>query len=235
MLKKIIVSRNIAIEYILHNYKSNTIPLVIVPGAIEGADDISNQIKHITKFCIIVSLRGRGHSSNPLIGYSKDDQIFDIENVLKAETIDKLFILGNSFGASIASYYTVRNPDKVKGLILVDYPPGYPEFSVEWGENIRSKFPEVNSNLINGLIRESRKENYLIELKESGVNLLIIKASENSMVSDNSVLKISNFLSNCKFKIIENSSHEVFYDKPDEAIKSVEEFIDECNSGNSML
>jgi pimeloyl-ACP methyl ester carboxylesterase len=225
MVKKIITNEYITIEYILLNYKSNSIPLVIIPGAIAGADDIVRHIKNLSIFSIIVSLRGRGHSSSPLIGYSKDDQISDIENVLKAENINKLHILGHSFGASLASYYTVRNPNKVMDLILVDYPPGYPEFSVDWGVNIKRDFPEVNRNLINGLINESTKENYINELNKTGVKILIIKASDNSMISNKAITKISETLLNCKIKIIDNSSHEVFIDKPEEVINIIEKFI----------
>src|SRR5258706_12423928 len=156
MMNKFVNNNGIKIHYIVLNYSKENLPLIIIPGAVTGADDIYQAIKdYVNFYCIIISIRGRGESDKPVKGYSKDEQISDIESVVQNEGLNSFYILGHSFGVSLASYYSIKNQEKIKGLIMVDYPPAYPGFPVEWTNNIREHRDDVNENLIKGLVKDS--------------------------------------------------------------------------------
>ncbi|HEY3251821.1 MAG TPA: alpha/beta hydrolase, partial [Ignavibacteria bacterium] len=133
MKEKFVKNGEVEVQYLAVNYSPAETPLIIIPGAIVGADDFYNDIKEYADFYyIIISLRGRGKSSSPISGYTKDDHISDIDAVIKNEFLDNFYILGHSFGASVASYYSIKNSEKISGLIIADFPPVYPAYSEDW-------------------------------------------------------------------------------------------------------
>jgi pimeloyl-ACP methyl ester carboxylesterase len=163
MSEKFVDNNGVLINYYVIN-QSLTPPLIIIPGAISGAEDIYEFIKNVTdRYCIIISIRGRGKSSKPVSGYSKDGQVSDIEAVIKEENIDKLYIAGHSFGASLAAGYAIIHPDKILGLILADFPPKYPRYSEKWAARIFENIKEIDKNFINGLVNDSTSEDLTIE------------------------------------------------------------------------
>ncbi len=227
MIDKFAENKGINIHYIILNPEAINIPIILIPGAISSAEDICDELKNNSNLCFIaISLRGRGKSSAPSVGYSLEDQISDVEAVVQAEGINKVFILGHSNGVGIATYYSIKHYEKVLGLILVDYPPGYPKFTEEWKQRIINETNGLSTNLLNGLVNESQKKYFLKELGLFDFKKLIIKgANEDSMLPMEIVQKIKKVLSNCTFATIDNCGHEVFIEKPHEITKLIEDFI----------
>lgn len=72
-------------------------------------------------FCIIYDQRGTGKSKISAINnktITMDLMVEDIESLRKGLSISEWVVFGQSFGGMLGSYYAIKHPDKVKGLIL---------------------------------------------------------------------------------------------------------------------
>ncbi|TPW77414.1 alpha/beta fold hydrolase [Schumannella soli] len=73
----------------------------------------------------VISLdqRGHGRSSKPASGYGGDDFADDVLTVLDALGIDRAIVAGHSMGARNAWVLASRAPERVSGVVAVDYTP----------------------------------------------------------------------------------------------------------------
>jgi len=226
MQEKFTNNGDIQIQYIIVNHSPGKIPLIIIPGAIVSAETFYNNAQgNLNLYCIIISVRGLGKSSVPLNGYSKDHLISDISAVVAEEKLKEFYLLGHSFGAAVASAYSVKYPQKVKGLILLDYPPCYPEYSSEWAQRVKKNKPE-NENLVNGLHKESVREMFTEALAKCDFNILILKGdNESSLLKIELVNEVLQKLPNASLKIINDCGHEMFIEKPKEVLEEIKYFM----------
>jgi pimeloyl-ACP methyl ester carboxylesterase len=73
---------------------------------------------------VMYDLRGHGQTERPATGYALNDFVDDLEGVLAAVGVDgPLYLLGNSFGGTIAFTYTMRHPERVAGIATVESAP----------------------------------------------------------------------------------------------------------------
>ena len=152
--------------------------------------------------------------------------VSDVREVILKEKLDKFYIAGHSFGSSIASAYVVKYPDEAEGLILGDYPPGYPAYPPEWAERIFNDRPEANKTLVQRLQKESKHEMFLEELSKLNVKLLILKGTkEDSLLSEKMTGKILAAIPDAELKIISNCGHELFGENPKESMQAIIDFI----------
>lgn len=229
MQEKFATNGEVRIQYLVVNHSPDKIPLIIIPGAIVDADDFYEGMKdNVNFYCIIISIRGRGKSGKPVEGYSKDDQISDIEAVVNEEGINNFYILGHSVGAGLASYYSVKYPEKIKGFIIADYLPRYPQFNTKWAERIRSHYneDEISENFLSGIVKDAVKEDYTDALAKCDFKKLIIKAGkEDSLLPLETAKGLCEKLTNITLVVIDDSGHEMFWEKPDEVLKVIDEFM----------
>jgi len=94
-------------------------PLVLIEG-LGYANWMWVKQRSLSKYVklIIYDNRGVGYSSKPDRPYTMDDFADDLEDLLNYLSIGKVFLWGVSMGGMIAMYFTYKNPDKVRGLIL---------------------------------------------------------------------------------------------------------------------
>ncbi|HLX91811.1 MAG TPA: alpha/beta fold hydrolase, partial [Puia sp.] len=83
--------------------------------------------------------------------YSLDRDIDDVEGLRKAMHLDKINVLGHSYGGIVAQGYALKYPDHVKHLILANTFHSY----LMWQENddnsnreIRENYPEIWDSLM---------------------------------------------------------------------------------------
>lgn len=63
---------------------------------------------------------GMGLSEKPIIDYSFENQVDEIDAVLRAKQIDKFILLGHSVGGGLAVAYAQKYPEHVQALILMN-------------------------------------------------------------------------------------------------------------------
>jgi pimeloyl-ACP methyl ester carboxylesterase len=73
---------------------------------------------------MMYDLRGHGHSERPPTGYRLDDFVDDLAAlVAEVDPFRPVYLLGNSFGGTIAFSYAARHPDRVAGLAALESAP----------------------------------------------------------------------------------------------------------------
>ena len=65
-------------------------------------------------------LRGHGKSDMPTTGYTTLDMAQDLRGLLDALNLQKVHIVGHSWGADIAMHFAILNPDRVDRLVVVE-------------------------------------------------------------------------------------------------------------------
>ena len=69
---------------------------------------------------ITYDLRGHGRSTMPVDGYTLPHMASDLEALLDHLGVDHAHIVGHSFGARIALYFTTLRPERVRTLTAAD-------------------------------------------------------------------------------------------------------------------
>src|SRR5207248_5554544 len=62
-------------------------------------------------------MRGHGYSSAPATGYTTGDMATDLEDLLNALNIETCYLVGHSYGADTALYFSLLHPDRAKHVI----------------------------------------------------------------------------------------------------------------------
>ncbi len=71
---------------------------------------------HITAF----DLRGHGKSEMPETGYTTAHCVADLEALLESLGVDRVHLVGHSFGGDVALHMACRHPERVRSLTLAD-------------------------------------------------------------------------------------------------------------------
>ena len=69
---------------------------------------------------IAMDLKGRGQSDKPLMGYSMESHLRDINSLLDDLELDQVVLMGHSLGAFISLAFGAAYPDRADRIILVD-------------------------------------------------------------------------------------------------------------------
>lgn len=72
---------------------------------------------------IALDQRGHGRSDTPVVGYTGPDFVEDVVTVLDSLEIDRAIVGGHSLGARNAWLAGALNPERVSGVLAVDYTP----------------------------------------------------------------------------------------------------------------
>lgn len=237
MKSSFIDNQEITIEFI--DSRSVTLnkelPLVLIPGLSESAEDYIPLMKLFSRRCIAISLRGRGKSDAPKTGYTLEDHSSDINAVIKHLELDEFILMGYSRGVSYALDYAFTNLHSVKGLILGDYPAHHTQLPPEWVEHYLASPPwrgkSVSERMplhsIYGIQRESHQVLFWDQLCLIESPVLVIRGGkEGSALSILDGAKYVKKSSKVNLITFEESSHNIFEPSLERFVDMVEEFIE---------
>jgi len=71
---------------------------------------------HVTAY----DLRGHGLSDLTPTGYNSSTMAADLRALLDALDLDKVLIVGHSFGGTIGLHFALENPERVRGVVMMD-------------------------------------------------------------------------------------------------------------------
>ncbi|WP_301109598.1 alpha/beta hydrolase [Sporosarcina sp.] len=197
----------------------NQLPLVIVPGLSESAEDYIPLMNSISFRCITISLRGRGGSAAPVTGYTLEDHISDIDSVIRHLELDSFVLMGFSRGVSYAIGYYFRNTGSIKGLIIGDYPAQHTKLPLEWIEYFTALPPwrekllseRMKAHAIHGIQKESSQVSFRDQLAHIDCPVLVIQGGkEGSALSRESKTEYQEQIRQLELIVFEASAHNIF-------------------------
>jgi pimeloyl-ACP methyl ester carboxylesterase len=187
------------------------IPLLLVPGMIGTASMFAERIEMIQpRPGIAFSHRGCGKSSSPSEGhYDFASRCLDITAVVEHYKLQEYVLYAFSRGVPMAIQHALDNPSRVKGLILDDAEPVYPELSRQWVQRmIAAQFLWAHPFAMERIQKESVECDLFDRLPEIQAPVLIFRgAQEGSLLSKASALKMKVRFPKAELVELPNSGH----------------------------
>ncbi len=92
-----------------------------VGGDLDAWRFIQNSLPDQDFSTIAMDLRGHGHSGHPRSpeNYQMANLVSDIITIIDQEKLEKIILIGHSFGAVVAYRFAIENPEKIEKLILI--------------------------------------------------------------------------------------------------------------------
>src|SRR5215472_1066347 len=84
--------------------------------------------------------RARGKKSKRSADYSFEAAVRDVDAVLAARGVDRVLVVGWSYGAFVAAHWASRNPDRALGAVLVEGAEPYDWLDEAMEQRIRKMF-----------------------------------------------------------------------------------------------
>ncbi len=198
-------------------------------------------------YCL--DLPGFGKSELPHSAYSVENYSEIISGFISKLGLDKVVIIGHSFGGRIAIKLASKNPDFLKGIVLVDSAgfvdktlsnklkriiakPLKPIFKFKALHGIRKSIyrfigsedyvatPQLRENYLK-VIGEDLSE----DMKKINIPTMIIWGDKDKDTPINYAHKMKNIIKNSKLKIIKGAGHFSFLDKKEEFSESFKNFL----------
>jgi pimeloyl-ACP methyl ester carboxylesterase len=229
-------SNHVKIHFLESNdYDNRLTPLVYVPGALNYAEQSVELLQEFeSRRSISISLRGRGKSDAPTLGYSFADHVKDIEAVIMHSQVKKYCLMAYSIGVPYAIKFA-SNSSEIKGLIICDYPAKYPAIPKSWSERVlgNSYINKDTKHVVEGIQKESQSITLYNELKQIQVPVLIIKGgTDGSLLSQVEAEKYNENLQNVTVKELVESGHELWEPDKQRFLQLIKDFLVRLDNSN---
>lgn len=225
-----IQNNDVRLNYIFRKNNDTPALVLFVPGAVNTCQEIDAilQQSNASFNYAAISIRGRGESDSPEMGYTLDDQSGDLiclfNELSKEYTIT---IFGHSIGSSIAiNALSKLNHDKINALIMGDFAPFYPPFDKNWADWITGKKVQtISSTALNGIVADAK----YIDVSENLTNLqfplyLFAGNTQFSALRDNEKEALKKICPNITIVDI-NAGHELLFENPVETIQAISKIL----------
>ena len=220
---------SLRLHYLTAGDAAQLTPLVYVPGALGVAEDFRPEMERLSpRPTIAISPRGFGRSSSPERGYGFDDRVHDLETVLASLRPPPPCVMAFSLGVPVALRYAVRNPHRVAGLILLDYPAVYPALATTWTERAlpQARQRGVPEHVVHRMQIESRRTELWDELHRVQAPVLLVRGGESPAISPADLARYRRSLPQARIVVFEDAGHEVFRPDYERFMRTVEAFLD---------
>jgi len=207
------------------------IPIVVCPGLSETAEEYLEFMEYLLpRRTIVLSFRGRGLSDTPIHGYNLNDHVMDLEQVIKDAQLGEIHLMAFSRGVSYALGYARENSDRIKSLMLLDYPLEHRSMDESWvheyiDEYLKptNRIEQIRAEAVIGIQRDSTDEELSIEFNKPV--LLIYGALEGSLITSEQLEKYNNLFNRLEIVKLENSSHNIRGTEGAIVNQSIKEFV----------
>lgn len=93
---------------------------------------------------VMYDLRGHGRSDRPASGYTLDDFVADLAGLLdQLDLTGPVYLLGNSFGGTVAFAFALRYPERTAGLAVIESEPATPAWAAKMAANLQKASTEL--------------------------------------------------------------------------------------------
>ena len=206
----------------------NCIPLIVIPGAINSAEHMEEGFAgKLSRHHIIVSLRGRGKSDSPKTGYKLGNHVSDVLAVIEELEIKSCYLFGFSIGSTVAIRVASKVNDKVKALIMGDYPPFFPPFDANWAASVRKhEDRDISEIAIDGLANEGEYTEAAGDFEHIDAPVMLVRGGQKgSAFPADAIPFIKKLVPSIRVETLEESAHYIFEPNPEVLIALIEDFL----------
>ena len=227
------------------------VPVVFVHSFAGSSAHWPSQLAHLraTRRAIAFDLRGHGQSAAPTSDdYRVESLAQDLAAVIDGLQLDRVVIVGHGLGASVATAYASRQPDRVAGLLLVVPPGKVPgEQAKKTIQALESDFEKVSAGYYDKLLTRAQPNVRTMILSDAeqlprDAALALIRASQEydavaalqrypgpklSVVtpSNETPIDLHKVMPELAHLRIEGTSHWPQLDRPDEFNRHMDDFL----------
>lgn len=206
-------NRDVRLHYLDNQADHPGLPLLFVPGLRGQADDFRPMLAALApRRALALSLRGRGQSDTPDIGYSFAHHVSDIAAVIAQARLNRCCLVGHSLGAAYAIGGALAHPDQVAGLVLAGYPAAYPDMSADWALHVLSEYPgQMRAKALLGIQQESEAIDLWGRLGELRCPLLVLRGGKaSSRLDAETAQKYQIFAPQAQVVVFEDAGHRLW-------------------------
>ena len=221
------VNEEVRLHY-LDNGGSRGVPVVLIPGLHGSAENFEAIIEAmLPRRAIAVSLRGRGKSDVPPVGYRFENHVADIAAVIEALGPQPVCLVGHSVGATYAIGYALEQPRYVAALVVAGYPARYPDLSADWGLRTMMRYPEVMSMIaVLGLQHDSVEISLWESLAELECPLMVLRGGKaSSRLPLEMIDEYRRWSPEACIVTFEDSGHRLWVPDMQRFVQTIDEFI----------
>ncbi len=221
-------NEKVYLHYLDNQSESPDTPIVFIPGLRGSADQFRPMIEALgSRRALSISLRGRGQSGVPEAGYSFDDHIGDIAAVVEAANLTRFCLCGHSIGVTYTLGYTLKQPDRITGLILAGYPAQYPAISADWIMQVmmkRSNEMPVPAAL--GVQHESVEIPLWERLTELSCPMLVLRGGkETSRLKPDAAEKYLQYAPHAQLIVFKEAGHRLWHPDFERFMNTLKTFL----------
>ncbi len=221
-------SGEVRLHYLDNQADGPGVPVVLIPGLHGHADDFRAMLEAIApRRAFAVSLRGRGKSDVPEVGYRFENHIKDIAALVDTIGQKKVCLVGHSVGVAYAIGYTLEHPERVAALVLAGYPARYPDLSADWGLRTMMRYPkELSMIAVLGLQHESAEISLWDSLPEIQCPLLVMRGGKtSSRLPEDMAAEYQRRVPGAQLVVFEESGHRLWIPSMRRFINSIDDFL----------
>lgn len=224
-------NRGIRLHYLDTVTDAAEMPLVCIPGLSSNADSFRSTVEALApKRTLSVSLRGRGQSDVPEVGYRFEDHVEDVAAIVEQAGLKRTCLLGHSIGVNYALGYALNYPNRVAGLIIGGYPAEYPTFTADWSLRVMMKYPdEMPMKAVLGIQYESKEVSLWERLSELTCPILVLRGGKSSsLLKEEAAERYKEYAPQTQVVVFEDSGHRLWRPDFERFINTIKDFVDSC-------
>ncbi|RFU69991.1 alpha/beta fold hydrolase [Bacillus sp. V59.32b] len=239
MLEGWVHNGDVKIHYLDNTGSSDdNTPLVIIPGMAEIDEDYEDILQALLpRRGLVITMRGRGKSDTPAKGYTLEDHVSDIESVINHIEIDDFVLFGYARGVSYALGYAVSHPDRMKGLIIGDYPPiqanleeGWAEFFAAIPYRKRPVLDRISMATLKQIEKDSRDVNFTEALQSLNCPILVLRGTQQGAgLTEDGVKEYLLAVPDANIREFNEEGEDLFHPSTGEFVQRIEEFFEEID------
>ena len=209
--------------------RGDGLPLLFVPG-LHGDAHLFHEVLEafVPHRALAVSLRGRGESDAPQVGYRFENHVADIAAVIEAANLPRVFLVGHSVGVPYVIGYALEHQAKTAALALAGYPAHFPELTADWGMRIMMQYPDTMPMLaVLGLQHESEEVSLWESLAELQCPLLVMRGGKpTSRLTEEQIEEYLRFAPAARTVLYESSGHRLWVPDMQRFVDTLTNFLE---------
>ena len=210
------------------------LPLLFVPGLHGDASLFREVLEAVApRRALSISLRGRGKSSVPQVGYRFENHVEDIAAIVEAAGLARVCLVGHSVGVPYVIGYALEYPKRAAALILAGYPAHFPELTADWGMRIMMQYPDTMPMLaVLGLQHESSEITLWDSLADLECPLMVMRGGKpTSRLPAELAEKYVEFAPQARIIVFDDSGHRLWVPDMQRFITTINDFLEDVQDG----